>query len=240
MLIIMKNKIPVYSILTVFYLFGNLEAGPVITMFMEPYPLMPQSEDAQVLVNKLKKPGKIAKIKVKALQKSPLVKGIFSTYAGYLAMSDNDGQTIFPKKHVAPMVYVLITNRITPALMAGNTIHHWDIQEGAKAKMYKIERLHEEGTNIYYWHTEKVPLPAHNHIPLDSITILAKPDHIFVPEGIQLTNDAVNLLLPTIFVKKGIQTNLNALYVLNVRQFFGDIHPTYKKGTLNYLMQVGN
>ncbi len=238
MLSSMKNKVCIYAILAVFYLFGNLQAGPIITMFMEPYPLLPHSKEAQTLVDSLKKPGKIAKMRIRALNQNPLIKGIFSTYGGYVVMSDNDGQTSFPRKHVLPILYLLITNRMTPVMMAGKTIHHWEIEPDANAKMYKVERLHDDMEKFYYWDVQEVPLPADNRIPLESITILAKPDHIYVPEGTSLTQEVTNLVLPTIFVKKGIKINSNALYMLNVRQFFGQIRPIHEKGTIRYLSNL--
>lgn len=234
MLFSMKNKLYIYPILTAFCLFGNLHGDPVITMFMKPYIMAAiDQEDADSMANKLKKPGKIAKMSIKSMGRSPLTKGIFSTYAGYVAMSNNDGQTTFPKKLVQPMLYLLITNKITPVLMAGNTIHHWEI--AAPAKMYKVERLHNEFETLFYWNVQEVPTPETGRIPLEAITILAKPNNIYVPEGITLTNDNTNLLLPTIFVKKGININSNALYMLNIRQFFGQTHPAHKKETQSYL-----
>ncbi len=233
----MKNAY-LCTILPLFCLFIKLNADHVITMFMEPYPLMAQSQQARVFINKLKKPGKIAKEHIKALGSNPITKGIFSTYGGYLAMSNNDGQTTFARKHVLPVIYLLITNKITPVLMAGNTIHHWEIEQKTPAKMYKVERLHDETEEIYYWLVQQVPLPENNRIPLEAITILAKPKHIYVPEGITLTQDSPNLILPSIFIKKGIKTNTNALYILNLRQFFGQLYPTYKKEVARYLSQI--
>lgn len=233
MLLSMKNKLYIYSILTAFSLFGNLRGNPVITMFMKPYMAITHQDDADYISKKLKKPGKIAKMNIKNLSRSPLIKGIISTYAGYVAMSNYDGQTSFPKKHALPMLYLLITNKITPILMAGNTIHHWEI--AGSAQMYKVERLHNNTEDLYYWNVEEVPLPEDKRIPLEAITIIAKPDRIYVPQGITLTDNNTNFVLPTIYVKKGINTNANALYMLNVRQFFGHTHPTYKKGTNRYL-----
>ncbi len=233
MLLSMKNKLYIYSMLTAFCLFGNLRGNPIITMFMKPYMTIANQNDADNVSEKLKKPGKIAKIKIKNISRSPLIKGILSTYGGYVAMSNYDGQTSFPKKHALPMLYLLITNKITPVLMAGNTIHHWEIV--GPAQMYKVERLHNNTEDLYYWNVEEVPIPEDKRIPLEAITIIAKPDRIYVPQGITLTDNNTNFILPTIYVKKGINTNANALYMLNVRQFFGHTHPTYKKGTNRYL-----
>jgi hypothetical protein len=234
----MKNKAYNYLILPFFCLFINLHADHVITMFLEPYPLLPETSDAQLFVNKLKKPGKIAKMQLKTVNSSPDIKGIFATYGGFLDMSNYNGQISFPKKHITPMVYILITEKITPVMMAGSTIHHWEIEQNTDAKMYKAERLHDESEETYYWLVQEVPLPKDNRIPLESITILAKPKNIFVPEGVTLTQDTPNLIVPSIFVKKGIKINTNALYILNLRQFFGQLYPIYKKEPTSYLSQI--
>jgi len=234
MLVSMKNKICIYLILSFFCLIENLWANPVITLFFKPYNTHISHDDSKKLTDKLKKPGKIAKINVKALNLNPIIKGILATYAGYIASSNNDGQISFPKKHILPIVYLLITDKITPILIAGNTIHHWEIAQPHKAKMYKVERIHNEAEQVYYWDIAEVSLPTNNRVPLESITILKKPSHIHVEEGITLTDDNINLILPTIFVKKGTNVH-SALYILNVRQFFGHSSPLYKKGTKRYL-----
>lgn len=231
----MKNKVYIYLILSFFGLIENLGANPVITLFMQPYNLFISQEERQKMTDTLKKPWKLAKINIRSLQQSPIVNGILATYAGYIALSNTDGQITFPKKHILPIVYLLITDKITPILIAGNTIHHWEIAQPHRAKMYKIERLHNDPEELYYWNITQVALPANNRVPLESITIIKKPEHIFVPEGIQLTDDNTNLILPTIFVKKGNHSNSNALYMLNVRQFFGHSSPMHKKGTKRYL-----
>jgi hypothetical protein len=236
----MKNKAYVFSILALFCALLNLNADPVISMVIEPYPLLKDSPEAEKAMIKLKKPGRIPKLGLKSLRVNPLNKGIFSTYAGYLTMSNNDGQTLFIRKHIAPYVYLLITDKITPVMMAGNTIHHWNIEEKTDAKMYKMERLQDGNNDLFYWLTEEVPVPKDGKIPLESITILAKPKNIYVPEGITITEDSPNLTLPTIYAKKGIKTNANALYILNMRQFFGPIHSTYKTGPALNQMLIGD
>lgn len=235
----MKNKAYVYSIIALFCAFLNLKADPVITLVMEPYPLMGESPEATKAVNKLKKPGRMHKLSLKSLGVHPVNKGIFSTYAGYLAMSNKDGQTTFLRKHIKPIVYLIITDKISPFMMAGNTIAHWAIEDKTEAKMYKMERLHDANEEIYYWLTEEVPLPENGILPNESITILARPRNVYVPEGITLAEDSPNLILPTIFIKKGIKINTNALYMLNLRQFFGPLHTAYKKGTARNLTLIG-
>ena len=225
-----------YLILTLFCSFINLNADPVIILTMLPYPLLHESPEAQKAADKLKMPGHRHKLSLRSLGTTPVTKGIFSTYAGWLGMSDADGETAYLRKQVEPIIYLLITDKITPLMTAGNTIQNWAIEEKTDAKMYKMEQIHDMHNDLVYWVTEEVPLPQDRKIPIGygkdhaSITVLAQPKNIFVPEGITLSEDSPNLVLPPIYIKKGIKINTNALYILNLRQFFGSLHPMYKKG----------
>ena len=222
------KKRRIYSILAIFFSFINLKADQVIILTMAPYPVVHESPEAKRASEKLKKAGRIHKLGIKALGRNPVTKGIFSTYAGWLGMSNHDGQTTFLYKHTNPLVYLVITNKITPIMMAGNTIHHWTIEQNNEAKMYKMERLQQEQEGLFYWLTEEVSLPENGVLPNESITILTKPKDVYVPEGVTLAENSPNLVLPTIYIKKGIKTNSNALYILNLRQFFGKLHPAHK------------
>lgn len=231
-------KAHIYSIIALFLVSLNLKADSVITLLMEPYPMITESPEALRAMQKLKKPGRASKLSIKSLGVTPVNKGIFSTYAGYLGMSNQDGQTTFLRKHIEPIVYLVITDKITPTMMAGNTVHHWKIEDKSDAKMYKMERMQDD-SELLYWLTEEVPLPENRILPNESITILAKPKNVYVPEGITLAEDSPNLILPTIYIKKGIKINTNALYILNLRHFFGPIQTTFKKGPSRNLTLTG-
>lgn len=230
----MKYKISISLIVTFLCPLENL-ASPVITLFMKPYGSCATKNDSDTLSIRLQKPHKLAKDTLASFNNCPPVAGILSTYAGYLALSNADGQTTFPKKHILPFVYLLITPKIAPILIAGNTIHHWEIAEPHLATMYKVERIHDNQQELYYWNITEVPIPTNQRVPLESITILTKPAHVYVPLGTTLTEESNNLILPPIFIKKRTKINTTALYMLNVRQFFGHSSPLYKKGTKRYL-----
>lgn len=228
----MKNKAYIYAIIASFCGFLNLmiNADPIILLTLEPYPLTEDSPEAAKALKKLKKPGSLAKMALKALRPHAFTKGIFATYAGDLNMSNADGQIIFLRKHIQPFVYLLITDKITPVMMAGNTINKWNIEDKSAARMYKIERNDENKNGLSYWSTEEVPLPDNLTIPNEAITIIAKPKNVYVAEGISFTENSPNLVLPSIYIKKDIRPNDNALYILNLRQFFGPLHTIYKSG----------
>jgi hypothetical protein len=58
-------------------------------------------------------------------------------------------------------------------------------------------------------------------VPLESILIFAKPSNLVVQTGMITVGKTQHLLLPDIYVKKGINITKNALYILNLRHFFG-------------------
>ncbi len=225
----MKNKLITLLIVTCFIQNKNIHADQVITFFLKPY-----SAASNAFAKKLQKPGAIARSTLRNFIKTNIAAGIFASYGGFLTLSAGTGQVTFPRKHTPPFVYLVITSRMTPIMMAGNTVHHWELEEGTPAQMYRVERKDEETTKRYYWDIQKVDLPKDNRIPLESILIVAKPKHIYVPTGTTPSNDNPQLVLPDIFVKKGINHVARALYMLNLRHFFGSISSEYKKEATRY------
>lgn len=230
----MKNKIFFFILIFSLLQKSILRADAIITFFMRPYPKINEKIQQEKMASDLKKPGKIAKYTTHGLLEFPIEAGIFSTYAGYLTTSDVNGQTTFPRKHEQPSLYLLITQKITPIIMMRNTIHHWELEEKTPAAMFKIDKKQDEKTGNYFWDVQHAKLPENNRIPLESITIIAKPKNIFVPTGITLTNDDPQLILPNIYIKKGIMKISNALYILNLRNFFGTVKTEYKKESNRY------
>ncbi len=219
----MMIRIQLLLIITCFSLYQKTLASPVITFFMRPYP------NAEKMIKKMKKPGKIARYTIERLADYSLSAGIFSTYGGFIQISNSNGQTTFPYKHQDPMVYLIITQKITPITMLDLMIDHWELVAGTPAAIYTIERKEDKETKTFYWDIKESQLPEDNKLPLKSLVIIAKPKNIFVPTGIALTQDNPNLLLPDIYVRKGIKITHNALYILNLRHFFGQLRNSYKK-----------
>jgi len=213
----------------------SLSADPVITLFLREYPA--DTERAQSMMNKLGKPGKIARYRVNNVTHQPLVAGIFATYAGYLEVSSYNGQLTFPRRHDKPLLYLVITPRLTPMIMFANTIHHWEYEPGVPAALFVCERKNDEKTGLYFWDVKDIPMPDNNVIPLESLVLIAKPQNFYVPTGITLTNETQNLMVPDIYVKKGINKLTNSLYILNLAHFFSPEQFLYKKEPTRYLFQ---
>jgi len=214
----------------------QLSADHVITFFIRPYPYAQPVNEQRAQIKKLRKPGKLAKYHLKKLSRQAPTAGIFCSYAGFMDLSNRIGQVTFPRKHEEPELSFVITNRISPMLMAGNTIHHWDIMPGSKATQYSVKRQEDEQTGLWYWNVKKTKIPKNRIIPVKSILIFAKPKNFFIPEGITPTTDSPNLVLPTIYSRKNINIMHNALFVLSFRQFFSSGTPDIKRDGKMYQM----
>ncbi len=215
-------------ILPSFLFYQSGQADPIINLFIRPYP------QAHITAQKITRTGKIARHTIEGIADYQIPAGIFSTYAGYLNISDLDGQIVFPRKHTKPIIQLIITTRITPILMFEKTIHHWELVPGVPAQMYTFEQNFDEKAKIFYWNVYPTELPENNIIPLSALIIFAKPRYFYVPTGITLTDDSPNLILPNIYARKGIKITNNALYVFNLSHFFSQVYYRYKKEPKRY------
>jgi hypothetical protein len=226
------------GIVTLFLNWQMLHANPMITIFLRQYPA--DEEHAQEISESLQRPGKLARYTLHATLEKEIPSGIFATYAGFLGVSNTVGQLSFPRKQENPSIYLIVTEQATPIMMAGNTIHHWELDPTVPAEMYRFDQKRDAETQLDYWNVEKVDLPENNIIPLESILLFIKPKNIFIPTGITLSRTNANLILPDIYVKKGAKIYPSTLYVLNLKHFFGQINYLYEKRDNGYTTLIKN
>lgn len=208
----------------------SIIADPVISLFLRPYPNIAQEyHHDQELLHDISKPGGIAYHDLEKGLERYKGSGIFTTYGGYINVSDYDGHLAFPRKHEKPIIYVVITTKITPNIITANTIHHWDLEPQTSTAIYKIERFQDKETKLFYWNVEQIELPQDMRVPLEALIIFAKPKDVYIPQGISVTKNTPNLTLPDIYIKKGMKVLPSTLYVLNIKQFFGQVNEKYKK-----------
>lgn len=209
-----------------------LKADNLITLFLKPYPYLENTPQTQEMVEKLGRPWKASSSGVRSA--FPLISGIGATYGGYLTFSDTIGQISFPRKHTAPKLYILITPRLTPIMIAHLTIHHWELEEGTPAAMYQMELKQDPTTELYFWETTNADLPKNKRVPREAIVLFTNPKHIYIPTGITITEKSANLVLPSVYVKRGIKIFVNTLYLLNIKGFFGPERILQQKTDTSY------
>lgn len=224
-------------ILAGFFNIHSVKAEQLIILFLKPYPVISPKADSDKLGKKFHRAGKISSNLSKHYL-PPTLSGMFATYGGWLTTSDLNGEISFPRRHGKSFINLIITERLTPIVRSGNTIDHWELEEGYPAEMYRMEQKWDPEARILYWDVTQEPLPKNNIIPIESLILIANPKYIDVPLGISLFKDSPHLILPDVYVKKGINLTADALYVLNLSQYFGGIIPIYKKGKLHYSRQL--
>lgn len=206
------------------------EINRIITLFVKQYP-------------EIRKPGEPL-INCGSVDMS-FNSGVFATYAGYLNLTDNIGQLTFPRKTVNDSINILITTHINPVFMFKNTIAYWKIEKGfnvkrptsVPAKMYKVERKYDLETQLFFWEVKERKLPKNGQIPLHTIIILADPENIDVPEGITVTTNNPQLILPAIYAKKN-RFSQNALFAMSIKPFFSQNKTLYKERPLGYAAHI--
>ena len=195
-------------------------ADPIITFNFKPYPVFPSTQYCQAMKD-LHTMSRSCRL---GILDRHLIAGIEVTYSGYLTVSDDSGEVSFPHKPTKPIITVLITSRIAPIMMAGNTVHHWVIEENNPATLFRFSLEKDMITQLTYWNVQPLPLPADNAILLQTIIILANPKYIEVPTGITPMQESANIILPDIYVKKGINNPSQALYAMNIKHLFDAVH----------------
>ena len=228
---------PILFILALFLHNPNSSAEQLIVEFLKPYPVIASQENGKKLANKLDKPGKPNTFRSKRLFE-PSLAGIFATYGGFLDISDSLGEIAFPRKHDKPFIYLVITQKMVPIVMSGNTIHHWELEEDEAVEIYKFEQVYDEEFHTSYWIATQEPIPTNNIIPLESIAIFADPKYVYVPLGITPFKASPHLILPQIYIKPGLDLTAQALYVLNITHYFGSIISDYKKDKDRFSRQL--
>lgn len=220
---IMKYKVVLHIIIVV-TAHSSLLSDPIITLFIRPYPHISKNETQQVS----------SRNTLQGLIQPCIGAGIFATYAGFLNVSDCNGQLQFPRKQEHPSVHLLVTDTITPLMINGMTVDHWELNSTASANFYILEFNQDSDTHLYYWNARHAPLPENGIIPLDTIIIFAQPHDIYLPIGITLADNTPNFVLPPLYIKKEIDITTLDLYVLNVKHFFGALHFLFKQQDYGY------
>jgi len=100
--------------------------------------------------------------------------------------------------------------------------------------MYQAARREDQAIGTHYWEVKEVPLPENRIIDIRTLVVLAKPKYVYVPEGVTVTPKNIQLHLPDIYVKKGIDKTLASLYTFGIKNLFKSMDFIYKKGTKRY------
>ena len=236
----MKIKIQVLGILIALSLYHSClliaSSQNDITLFLQPYPeLETPSITQENLSEGLSQPGYLHAKMLAHRFTEIATEGVFALYQGYITISSRKGEILFPRKQQSNSINLLITPEIIPNFMvAPSTAHHWELNPKLSTDtntqaMYAITLTHDDDTDAYFYNVQSMPLPTDNIIDFTTIVLLAPANMIYVPEGISMTQYSANLILPTIYVKPGIQFINHSLYALKIKNYFESISKQYNK-----------
>jgi len=225
-------------LITAILIQNKLFSEQIMTFFLRPFPAKNKETETIKRIDKIGRVGKMPKYALRSLTKNQFTSGIFCTYDGYLAISDLHGQVTFLRKHKDKKIHILITENIVPIIMLENTVHHWEIAKPDKTKMYEIEKKLDIPAKTYFWEIKQIDIPKDNIISTDTIVIIANPKKVYIPEGITITTQNPQLVLPDIYVKRGIEKLTNTLYMFGIKNLFATTDTVYNKGTAQYSHQI--
>lgn len=224
-------------ILALFFHIHSLFADQLITIFLRPYPVIEPRIQAQKHIPKIQQQARLAQYHIKHILPAP-ISGIFATYGGFLTASDLTGELSFPWRHEKPLIHLLITEELTPIVRSGNTLSHWELQDGVPVQAYKMEQKWDDQARVPYWDISHEAAPADNIIPLESLVIFADPTFVYVPVGVELAKETPHLVLPDVYIKNGINLTVNALHIVNLSHYFGSIIPIFKREKIRFSRQL--
>lgn len=220
-----------------------LQSDSIIFFQFKPYLLLKEARSSKKFVSNLSHPGKIARNKARFDIENGLgsiISGILCSYAGFITASDTSGTVTFPRLQTSSELYVLVTTRISPIPQTQNTISHWELEEGSPVKVY----LFNHTESPFLWNVSEVSYTTTflrgKVIPLNTIIIFDNPKNIYIPTKKIRSFEGPNLILPSVYVRKGISNVQNALYVLNIKHLFRNliakslVNPTRYRMLLDY------
>jgi len=182
----------------------------------------------------------VSKQVMKSYFYQPMSLNIYGLYNGELASVNNLGFLSFSRTTQYPDFTLIITQEIQPVLLHTNTINHWLLSKPAETALYVIKQHKDPETKLVYWKTQSVNIPLDRQVPIHAITILAKPDDVYVPLGITPTTKLPNIVLPALYVRRSLDPLKQALFVLNIKQFFAPAHTISKFDKLTYATLIAS
>jgi hypothetical protein len=161
---------------------------------------------------------------------NPPLSGIMGLYSGYWGISNQMGILSFPLRHAAQKIVLAITPVITPIKIKGSTISHLEYvtDNNNPTKIYTCEMKKDE-KQVSFWEIKETPVPQDKRVSPSTVVILAKPDNFFVPTGIIMATENVQLILPNIYVISRSSIESAVLRNLDISRFFECIEKNIDK-----------
>lgn len=217
-----------YTIIAALIIFGYVAVHKASVQATEPHVIswffiaksaaeLPLDENS--LVHIVGVPGAAERAVLRQREIAPQVSGIVVFYAGRMAYSDFNGQTLLPLLEPTDELTIVVCERPTPKILHGNTVESWSISSHRKSESFSLKR--SSYGSQFMWDITRAETPQ--EIPYDAVIILVDPELIEIPVGKWPTIGGVNLILPNIYIT-GVTGTTSALNGIAISRFF---RPTY-------------
>ena len=213
------------------------QPATLITFFIKPVAEQAtQSTDSQETPwqNMLAKPAHFSRLMLQHSLRPLTYPGMYATYAGFVTHSDANGQITFPRKSLNDDLTLVVTARLQPSIVHGDTVQKLFLRQGFSAAYYHFQRMTDPDSKTSYWNITPIPTPADGTIPGLAVVLLADPEHIIVPQEQIVTISGPTLFLPTLYATKDMDAGLTALSFLKISKYFSLVNMAYQTGNDRY------
>lgn len=166
------------------------------------------------------------------------VSGIYALHQGTIARSDINGQLVLPRLTDDEAVTILITTQITPIILHGTTIDHFELPAAHHAARYACVRTSKGKSARARWTIAKQTPHAFEQIAPDTIVILADPAAVLMIEGEYVTDMSHHLILPDIIVLSSASLSQESARALPLNRFFMPAMPWVAYAPEQYVRSV--
>lgn len=211
-------------------------AEHIITFFIRPCFCSNECVDRSNFTEALSDPGFLNRNHLAQCLKRTRYQGINVVYNGFTTHTDAHGQVRFPRLKESDTITLIVTNKPQPLITQGVTVNKWTVDEGTPVAVYTYTRTNFKDTEV--WVTEKHDVPPHFIIPTDAIIIIADPNEIIIHEGISSTIPGPNIVLPTVYTKKSINLDKDALLFLNINRYFAEVRKVVNYSQDRYAVNI--
>lgn len=198
----------------------------LLTVYLSPTVAEPIVDIENRTIKDLTETEKVIKALLKTNLRVRPTGGVFVTYLGFVDVLNVDDFALFPLKHADNEVTVIIVKRMYPIITQGQTVERFIRKKTEPVAYYKMKRIKDEQTADIYWETKKIETPKDLAIPPHAVVICAKPDEIFIPEGLTTATPGPHLYLPEIFptpyFKRGMHADVMSF--IKVSPYFESVH----------------
>lgn len=190
----------------------NKTSPHLLTLYLSPTIASPIENFEQRTIPGLTDTEKLIKAMLKTNLRHRPRRGIFVTYLGFVNTLNTNNFAAFPLKHANNEVMVIVVKRMYPIITQGQTVERFIRKKNEPAAYYLMKRIKDKTTADTYWETTRIETPKDLTIPPHAVVICAKPNEIFIPEGVSTAIPGPHLFLPEIFptpyLKRGMETDV--------------------------------